>query len=169
MTSIYRAHSLRKIQGLCDFSLAYYASGFADRPFTDEAVFFNCPRCIVGVEMANRKALSCTACRYCTSHYPQGLDIPHLLALYNEHRFTGGGFIVPMALSAIPADKQPNACIGCRSCEAVCPQQLKISEAMSASPPWYKGGFSINIQSVHLIMASVYLFIIMKSPRTDQP
>lgn len=85
----------------------------------------------LGKEMTNPKALACTACRYCTSHCPQGLDIPHLLALYNEHRFTGGGFITPMALSAIPADKQPSACIGCRSCEAVCPQQLKISEAMA--------------------------------------
>ena len=85
----------------------------------------------LGVEMTDPKALACTACRYCTSHCPQGLDIPHLLALYNEHRFTGGGFIAPMALSAIPADKQPSACIGCRSCEAVCPQQLKISEAMA--------------------------------------
>ncbi|WP_243134621.1 4Fe-4S binding protein [Murimonas intestini] len=26
--------------------------------------------------------------------------------------------------------KRPNACIGCRSCEAVCPQQIKISESM---------------------------------------
>ena len=85
----------------------------------------------LGREMTNPKALSCTACRYCVSHCPQGLDIPHLLALYNEHRFTGGGFIAPMALSAIPADKQPSACVGCRSCEAVCPQQLKISEAMA--------------------------------------
>lgn len=85
----------------------------------------------LGSERTNPKALACTACRYCTSHCPQGLDIPHLLALYNEHRFTGGGFIAPMALSAIPADKQPSACIGCRSCEAVCPQQLKISEAMA--------------------------------------
>ena len=85
----------------------------------------------LGGEMTNPKALACTACRYCTSHCPQGLDIPHLLALYNEHRFTGGGFIAPMALSAIPADKQPSACVGCRSCEAVCPQQLKISEAMA--------------------------------------
>lgn len=85
----------------------------------------------LGREMTDPKALACTACRYCTSHCPQGLDIPHLLALYNEHRFTGGGFIAPMALSAIPADKQPSACIGCRSCEAVCPQQLKISEAMA--------------------------------------
>ena len=36
-----------------------------------------------------------------------------------------------MALSAIPEDKRPGACVGCRSCEAVCPQQLKISEAMA--------------------------------------
>ena len=81
--------------------------------------------------MVQKIALPCTACHYCVSHCPQGLDIPNLLALYNEHAFTGGGFIAPMALSAIPEDKQPGACVGCRSCEAVCPQQIKISEAMS--------------------------------------
>ncbi len=75
--------------------------------------------------------LPCTACRYCTTHCPQGLDIPALLELYNEHSFTGGGFIAPMALSALPEEKKPSACIGCRSCEAVCPQQIKISEAMA--------------------------------------
>lgn len=85
----------------------------------------------LGAEMPGAKALACTACRYCTSRCPKGLDIPRLLSLYNEHRFTGGGFIAPMALAAIPADKQPGACIGCRSCEAVCPQKLKISEAMA--------------------------------------
>ena len=75
--------------------------------------------------------LPCTACRYCTSHCPKGLDIPALLELYNEHSFTGGGFIAPMALSALPEDKKPSACVGCRSCEKVCPQQIKISEAMA--------------------------------------
>ena len=80
--------------------------------------------------MVKKIVLPCTACHYCTSHCPQGLDIPGLLALYNEHCFTQGGFIAPMALSAIPAEKQPSACIGCRSCEAVCPQGIKISEAM---------------------------------------
>ena len=85
----------------------------------------------LGKEMTDPQALNCTACHYCVSHCPQGLDIPHLLALYNEHRFTGGGFIAPLALSAIAPDKQPSACVGCRSCEAVCPQQLKISEAMA--------------------------------------
>ena len=82
-------------------------------------------------QMVKKIALPCTACHYCVSHCPQGLDIPTLLALYNEHCFTEGGFIAPMALSAVPEEKRPSACIGCRSCEAVCPQQIKISEAMA--------------------------------------
>ena len=81
--------------------------------------------------MVEKIALPCTACRYCVSHCPQGLDIPALLALYNEHCVTDGGFIAPMALSAIQEEKRPGACIGCRSCEAVCPQQIKVSEAMA--------------------------------------
>ena len=82
-------------------------------------------------DMTKNNTVPCTACHYCTSHCPQELDIPTLLNLYNEHAFTGGGFIAPMALSAIPQDKQPTACIGCRSCEAVCPQQIHISEVMA--------------------------------------
>ncbi len=82
-------------------------------------------------EMTERIVLPCTKCRYCVSHCPQGLDIPALLALYNEHCFTGGGFLAPMALMALPQEKHPSACVGCRSCEAVCPQQIKISEAMA--------------------------------------
>ena len=85
----------------------------------------------VAKEMTRKIALPCTACHYCVSHCPQGLDIPRLLELYNEHCFTGGGFIAPMALAAVPEDKLPSACLGCRSCEAVCPQQIKISEAMA--------------------------------------
>ena len=75
--------------------------------------------------------LPCTACRYCSEHCPQQLDIPGLLGLYNEHCFTGGGFIAPMAMAALPDDKQPKACTACKSCEAVCPQQIMISEAMA--------------------------------------
>ena len=81
--------------------------------------------------MVKKIVLPCTACRYCVSHCPQELDIPSLLALYNEHCFTDGGFIAPMALASYPDDKKPSACIGCRSCEAVCPQQIKVSEAMA--------------------------------------
>ena len=85
----------------------------------------------IAEDMVKKNVVPCTACHYCVDHCTQGLDIPRLLELYNEHAFTGGGFIAPMALSAIPEDKHPDACIGCRSCEAVCPQQIKISEVMA--------------------------------------
>lgn len=85
----------------------------------------------VADRMTKKDSLPCTECRYCTTHCPQGLDIPELIKLYNEHCLTGGGFLAPMALMAVPDNKKPSACVGCRSCEAVCPQQIKISEAMS--------------------------------------
>jgi len=85
----------------------------------------------IAEDMVKKNVVPCTACHYCVDHCTQGLDIPRLLELYNEHAFTGGGFIAPMALEAIPEDKHPDACIGCRSCEAVCPQQIKISEVMA--------------------------------------
>lgn len=78
-------------------------------------------------EMGAQGTVPCTACHYCTSHCPMGLDIPHLLSLYNQLVVTGkGDFIAPMALSALPEDKRPSACIGCGSCAAVCPQQIDI-------------------------------------------
>ncbi len=82
-------------------------------------------------EETKKGGLPCTACHYCTTHCPQELPIPELIALYNEHKITGGGFIAPMAVGSMPEEKRPGNCIGCRSCEQVCPQQIKISEMMS--------------------------------------
>ena len=90
-------------------------------------------------KMLQKNTLACTACRYCVSHCPQGLDIPWLLGMYNEHCFTGGGFIAPMALMSLEEAKLPSACIGCRGCEAVCPQQIKVSEAMADFSAKLKG------------------------------
>ncbi len=78
-----------------------------------------------------KAGLPCTACHYCTSHCPKNLPIPELIALYNEHKATGGGFIAPMAVGSMPPEKRPASCVGCRSCEQVCPQQIKISEMMA--------------------------------------
>lgn len=82
-------------------------------------------------EMTKSTGVPCTACRYCTKDCPKGIDIPNMLSLYNEHSFSGGGFRAPMALQVIPAEKQPSACIKCGRCESVCPQQIKISEALA--------------------------------------
>ncbi len=80
--------------------------------------------------MVDAKSVPCTACKYCLSHCPKGIDIPRMIELYNEHVFTGGGFIAPMALAAVPADRQPSACIGCGKCADVCPQQIDIPGIM---------------------------------------
>ena len=95
-----------------------------ERPLTDEE---RATLQEVVDDMLGQGTVPCTACHYCTSHCPQGLDIPFLLAMYNQMQITGkGDFIAPMALSSLPADKQPSACIGCGSCAAVCPQQIDI-------------------------------------------
>ena len=85
----------------------------------------------IAAEKTAKTALPCTACRYCVDHCPMGLNIPWLIELYNEHVYSGGGFIAPMALNALPEDKKPSACIGCRACEAVCPQTIKIADMMA--------------------------------------
>ena len=82
----------------------------------------------VARKMLSVGTVPCTACRYCTSHCPQELDIPKLIALYNDVAYSGGGFVAFMAIGALPDDKKPSACLQCRSCEEVCPQQIKISE-----------------------------------------
>lgn len=76
-------------------------------------------------------SVPCTKCKYCITHCPQGIDIPWMIELYNEHKFSDGGFIAPMALSSVDENKKPSACIGCRSCEQVCPQSIKISEVLA--------------------------------------
>ena len=81
--------------------------------------------------MTAKDTLPCTACRYCTEYCPMELDIPSLIDLYNEHTYSKGGFLAPMAINALPENKRPSACLGCRACEAVCPQGIKISEMMT--------------------------------------
>ena len=73
----------------------------------------------------------CTKCHYCAPHCPLGIDIPWMLELFNEHKFSGGGFIAPMALAAVEDGKKPGDCIACGSCAAVCPQQIDIPGALA--------------------------------------
>ena len=82
-------------------------------------------------DMTAKTSVPCTACRYCTDHCPQGLDIPTLLAHYNEYNFTNGGFLPMFAVKALDEDKRPSACLGCGACAAVCPQAIDIPAALA--------------------------------------
>ncbi len=86
----------------------------------------------VADEMKDDMTVPCTACHYCASYCPQEIDIPRLLSMYNDNALTGRALAVPAwMLGSVPVDKRPAACIACRSCEAVCPQEIKISEVMA--------------------------------------
>lgn len=85
----------------------------------------------VAKAMTAKTSLPCTACRYCIEYCPQKLDIPKMIELYNEHVYSDGGFLAPMIIRSMPEEKRPSACIGCKACEAVCPQNIKISQMMT--------------------------------------
>lgn len=84
----------------------------------------------------------CTACRYCCEGCPMELDIPMLLAGYNDLKFQSS-MTVAMQMDGTPKDKWPHSCIGCGACAAVCPQQIDIpavmtefAEMLDKSPSW---------------------------------
>ncbi len=84
----------------------------------------------VADNMLKDKLQPCTECCYCLLHCPKQINIPYILKLYNEHCFTGGGFLAPMAVLAIEEGRRPSDCTECGACSAVCTQQIDIPAAM---------------------------------------
>ena len=59
-----------------------------------------------------------------------GLDIPKMIATYNELRIAPSTNAA-MWLEFAPEEKQPAACIGCGACAAACPQKIDIPAVLS--------------------------------------
>ena len=86
---------------------------------------------LLGIAEQLKDSVPCTACRYCTDGCPVGLDIPLLIANYNELRFVPS-VNTSMRLDALPEDKLPTACISCGNCSKICPQKIDIPAVMKA-------------------------------------
>lgn len=82
--------------------------------------------------------LYCTGCKYCMP-CPQGINIPHVFSLMNNHRIYGLTDYAKKeyASLSIPLDKRENnwvkehgldasSCAECGECEGKCPQRLQI-------------------------------------------
>ncbi len=89
-----------------------------------------------------KNSIPCTGCRYCCDGCPKGLDIPMMMSMLNEIRFSPA-VNTAMRLDALPEDKQPSACVACGKCAKVCPQNIPIpqmmkelTEALEKIPSW---------------------------------
>lgn len=98
---------------------------FAERkPLTDEENDI-----LLNIAEGMKNSVPCTACRYCCADCPKKLDIPKLLSLYNEMRFSPS-LNVGMTIDGLDESSRPQTCIGCGRCAKICPQKIDIPAAM---------------------------------------
>lgn len=97
---------------------------------------------LLGLAEGMKNSVPCTACRYCCDGCPMELDIPAMIAAYNEIRFQPGSN-VGMRFDALPQDKRPAACIACGKCSRTCPQGIDVpaaiqalADAIASRPSW---------------------------------
>ena len=85
-------------------------------------------------DIINAKAeIPCTACQYCVAGCPKKIAIPDYFALYNSAKRAitdniSSQFVYYMNLTSTHG--KAGDCIGCKKCEGVCPQHVKVSELL---------------------------------------
>ncbi len=108
-----------------------------NKPLTDDEreLLFN-------IAEGMKNSIPCTACGYCVEGCPMGLNIPMLMSVYNEIRFSPVTNVA-MRIEALPEEKQPSSCISCGKCTSICPQNIDIpkhladlSETLKKIPSW---------------------------------
>ena len=82
-------------------------------------------------EIANKlmDRVPCSKCRYCCKGCPMQLDIPDLIATYNDLKVDKRVNSI-MYLDSISKDKWPSACVECYQCSQICPQNIDIPHIM---------------------------------------
>jgi len=70
--------------------------------------------------------IPCTACRYCVDGCPKHISIPDLFSCYNaKKQFNDWNSDYYYGVYT-KTNGKASECIGCRQCERICPQHLKI-------------------------------------------
>jgi predicted aldo/keto reductase-like oxidoreductase len=74
----------------------------------------------------------CTSCRYCCEACQKNLDIPKLIAMYNEAKNgdNHSWMVLGFTLGVMKEIELPQSCIGCGECVKLCPQEIDIPDIM---------------------------------------
>lgn len=76
-------------------------------------------------------AIPCTACKYCVTECPKGIDIPSCFASFNDYNKTRDVKDLNKTYLLIPEDKRAHNCIDCKKCMEHCPQEINIPRKLS--------------------------------------
>lgn len=82
--------------------------------------------------MTKEAVVPCTACGYC-SECPKKIAIPKIFSAYKKYQIYGNLQAARKAYRETLESVSPvrgSECIGCKTCEKICPQQIPISEWM---------------------------------------
>lgn len=102
-----------------------------DKPLSDEEM-----KVLLSLAETLSKGVPCTGCKYCVSQCPKVLDVPRLIALYNDDKISNGWRITGLFLKFLPEYTQPSCCIHCGKCTEVCPQGIKIPDILAELAEW---------------------------------
>ena len=86
-----------------------------------------------------KNSVPCTACRYCCAGCPMELDIPYLIACYNDYKYMPNA-VTGMRLDGLEENKLPSACIACGQCSHACPQGIDVPAVMQELTVLYAEG-----------------------------
>ena len=105
-----------------------------EEPLTDEEAAL-----LAETAESMKNSVPCTACRYCCDGCPKGLDIPLLLSLYNDMRFSPN-FNIRVMVDSLDEGSRPSACVQCGKCARSCPQQIDVPKELAA--------FSVELEKI---------------------
>ena len=97
----------------------------SSKPLTEEEL-----QAVLKIAEGLKNSVPCTACSYCVSGCPMGINIPEMLEFYNEMRIAPTTNIT-MRIDAIEESRQPKSCINCQSCVNICPQGIDIPKHLA--------------------------------------
>jgi predicted aldo/keto reductase-like oxidoreductase len=76
-------------------------------------------------------AIPCTACKYCVTECPKGINIPECFSAFNEYNKTRELADLNKSYLLIPEESRAHNCIDCKKCTEHCPQEINIPRKLS--------------------------------------